>query len=1595
MSGLYFQIGADFDKLKQLKREIDDLKSTLLGMDKSADPQTFEALNKRLQQLQSEFNKSAESAARFGATYENNLRNKIQESSVTVNELTRKIIEQKSIIKDIEHDVNKLGQAYRKLSNSDTGKKDALNEWNAAKKALAEEKSSLFALQQRQSEARLTTRELREEYSRYTGNIRDSSKATDNASDSLLNYIKKGAALAGVTFGIDKIKDLGSEIISVRNQFQQLEIAFGTMLKSKDKAASLMKDLTQFAAETPFGLQSAASGAKQLLAYGSTADTVIRELTMLGDVAAGTGQQIGDLVYLYGTLRTQGRAYLMDIRQFAGRGIPIYDELAKVLNTSKDKVNDFVSAGKVGFKEVEQAFKNMTSQGGLYGGLMEQQSASIGGRIEALKDNIDSIFNTIGKDSEGIIYKSIDGLNSLVENYEKIGKVLLSLVATYGAYKTAVILTTAIEKIRTTQAVYDIATKEIQLGLTIKNIWAQSALNKVISANPYAIAAVLAIGLVTTMWALRDSTSAAEKAQEDYNKRKEEAIQKEQDHKSKIEELINTATNQALADLQRVDALETLKQKYPQIFKEYDIELLKLADILSIKKQIAEQDGKDAVKNRRNQYEEALNRQKQAEERYNKLVKEYGGSINYQGIINDAKSRLTKANEELKLYEKDVQTDRINTFIAGIEKMSKKQIEVELQARQQLEHNLKQSGRSRGVISGGLLDGTFSKDQLNQQTAALETELNKRNQARFNYVDLEKKYNSELKALQNERIKIEKDDLKLTPEELKKKIDDIDAKIKAKEEDLKSLTGKTSKQADAAANKTETAAEKARKAAQKTVDDQLKLNNDKAKALLDARNVQLENDQKLLDLQEEGFDKQQKQIDLNHQKELLSIKKRTQELIEKRQDEERKQWDLNNPNGSKTPFTPKTLSIADLSASDQADLANSTIIASKVQEKDTADLLKSLLAKYQDYNTQRAEVNKQFDAEEKALTQSRNAENADQIDAALAVIVKKRKEALKSIGESEANETKKSSDLFIRLFTDSSQQSIEQIRKVIVETQALYNYLSTTKEEDITSNFGFTADQLKAFKGNAEELKAVLDGLISKKKDLAGRSEFDSLILGVKDGIAKIQKGGTKNIGQGITDIGAAATAMMPTIEKFGQDLGAIFGSDMADDISVITDLLGATVEVGTGVGKIMSGDIVGGIKDTVSGIAKVFSMASAANERHREALKLIAAAAKAQEHAYQIALRMQSLAYEQGNTIFGDDPYGKAINGAIEYKNALIELDKSLKGDGKLNRKSIFEIPKKSDIAALENLQIVTGHKKTGLFGLGKGKDTYSGILEIYPELIDQNGEFNLELAKTVIAERKMSDENKIAFQTMIDNAEQAKEAYAVMKDYLTNIFGDLGDTMTDALVNSFLKGEDAAKAFYESASSMVQNLVKDIINAAVIAPIIKKATEESMAIMEDTSLTDEQRMEKLMLVVDDILNKGLEAQDQAKGLYDYSNEKWKEITGKELFTDTSQSASSGYSVSMSQDTGDAIEGRVTGIQISALNTEANTLVISNDVKGILTQTISIGDSLRKSVVMVDEIKTIQLNSYYELKNISKNSDSIPLIHQRLGEVSTKLDRL
>lgn len=257
---------------------------------------------------------------------------------------------------------------------------------------------------------------------------------------------KIGASIAGV-FAIQQIKDFAVQVATVRGQFQQLEAAFKVLTGDAAIAENLMSQLIKTAATTPFGVTDISNAARQLLAYGVEADKVNETLIRLGDICAGLSIPIGDLAYLYGTTMTQGRLYTADLNQFLGRGIPLADELAKQFGVAKEEIRKMVEEGKVGFSEVQQAIINLTNEGGKFGGLMEEQSKTITGRISNIEDTIEQMFNQIGQSSEGIIGMTLDGITAVVENWEKIGKVLLTVIAAYGSYKAAVIAVAVAHKL--------------------------------------------------------------------------------------------------------------------------------------------------------------------------------------------------------------------------------------------------------------------------------------------------------------------------------------------------------------------------------------------------------------------------------------------------------------------------------------------------------------------------------------------------------------------------------------------------------------------------------------------------------------------------------------------------------------------------------------------------------------------------------------------------------------------------------------------------------------------------------------------------------------------------------------------------------------------------------------------------------------------------------------------------------------------------------------------------------------------------------------------------------------------------------------------
>lgn len=263
---------------------------------------------------------------------------------------------------------------------------------------------------------------------------------------SLLTFAKNGAAYITSYLVGQGMTNLLTSIVQVRGQFQQLEIAFETMLGSKSKAHELMQQMEETAAKTPFDLDGVANGAKQLLAYGESADKVNDTLVRLGNIASGLSLPLNDIVYLYGTTMVQGRLYAADVRQFTGRGIPLVKELAKMYGVTADEINNMVSAGKIGFPDVQKVLNKLTDEGGQFYNLTEKQSKSLTGMISNLGDTWDQVQDHLGEQNQDLFAGAINAAGYFLEHLESILKMVKAVAIAYGSYRAALVLNTIATK---------------------------------------------------------------------------------------------------------------------------------------------------------------------------------------------------------------------------------------------------------------------------------------------------------------------------------------------------------------------------------------------------------------------------------------------------------------------------------------------------------------------------------------------------------------------------------------------------------------------------------------------------------------------------------------------------------------------------------------------------------------------------------------------------------------------------------------------------------------------------------------------------------------------------------------------------------------------------------------------------------------------------------------------------------------------------------------------------------------------------------------------------------------------------------------------
>ena len=1178
------------------------------------------------------------------------------------------------------------------------------------------------------------------------------------------------------------------QVVAVRSQFQQLEISFGTMLKSKEKANDLMAQMADLAAKTPFGLEEVSEGAKRLLAFQVPAEEVTETLRRMGDVAAGLGVPMGQLIHVYGQVKAQGKLMTNDLYQFMNAGIPIIAELSKVMGKSETEIKDMVSAGKIGFPEVQAVIKNMTNEGGLFFNLMAEQSKSLGGQISNLGDSFDQMLNDIGKASEGYISGAIQGVTFLVENYKTLGKVIAGLIVTYGAYRTAVLVNIALTKGWAVAAKEDAIAKGIQTVATNAATVATKALNAAMKANPYVLVATAVVGLGAAMWALKDKTTAADKAQQDYNNQKQQSIDWEQQHKQKIDELIDSATNQALADTDRQKALILLQKEYPNIFAKYDIEKLKLADILKLKQEIAKHDSEEKKFQRTNDFlkyqdfEKILNNAKAGKSGYNvnelkknsafdkEMTRVFGNSwVHKMGEVSEY------IKERQKIAKNDVKGDVLASWSSNIKNLSESEIKKELEHRQKLIADLqKQKKAGNKWASHGLNFGgdwfAFNEEELQAQSKILQSQLDKLHEQTYEYKDLTKKYTQAVKDAEKALDTIKNGGKgKHTEEEFAKIIKEAEDNLKNAKKTLEDHKTSLSKSKGTKAAKS--------KSERPTFDQEAHL--------LQTQRITIDNElaeqKKGIDALKDGYDKELALIHYFYDEKAEAIR-RGGEDARIALDKERAD--------SKGLMSNETYNARLNAINENEIIANEQNSALKIQQEQK--LLDGLLEKYQNYFQKRKSL---VEKQEKDLIELGKILSNEQLEE----LKKKQQAELDELDDAYISKNNN----YKKLFEDLRELSNKEIEEAIKEAKKLLLITNMSDEMRKSINARIKDTERMFSQKKLSEINQYSQAVreLSKAFSELGSSTGNSSL---------------SSLGAAIGNIAGQFTGLMEVMNKYKN-------------------------------GNISSADKVGAVAGFASNL--ISSIADSARQR-KEAEERYYTSVIGYQNAYNLALIEQKRIQKDLDSSFLLKDRTEQLKHEFDIiRNVGKAQSEQLE---QIRRKGQVKVGTENrtdwgGVAGITAGGAVTGAMIGGpvgavvgavagfiggLFSSKKPKDVFGNLLQTYPKLLEQsaNGvwKINKAQAENVKNSGLVNEETKLMLQQYIDLENELEKSRTKIKEIVTEFAGNLAPNIQNSLVEAFKAGEDAIVKMGETMDKVVENMVSSIIFQSIFKDTFKKLEDE-----------------------------------------------------------------------------------------------------------------------------------------------------------------------
>ena len=1546
MPKLVFHIASDWEEVVKLRNEIAKLKQELKSMDSTQSPAAFKALNTQLAASSQRMDELVTNAAKAGAVIDGDFKKKIFDASQTVNGFTEKIIAQKAVVKDVEADVKRLGDAYRTaLKRNPMSANGKLEEYKAAKNALDEEKAALFGLTQQQAEARLSVKKLRDEYALYN---QEGKKVTETNNGMAISW-KKALAVIG---GVAALKRLGSEIIRVRGELQSMQTAIETMV-GKNTAGKIMPQIKELAKISPLTMSDMVGAEKMMLGFNIQAEDTIKYLKAISDISMGESGKFNSLTLAFSQMSAAGRLLGNDLNQFINAGFNPLQQIAEKTGKSIAILKDEMSKGAISAEMVQQAFIDATSAGGKFYNMSENASKTINGQISMMQDALDATFNEMGQKSEGVIMKGIQTTTSLIQNYETIGKVLLGLITTYGIYKAGLLIALAVEQ-GTTKAIW------AKISATKAATIAQAAFNKVAKANPYVLLASLAIGAATAMYMFSKRATEAQEVQRRYNASKEVAIRKEEEHRQEIQRLINVASDEAEATVNRNGAIEALKKGYPGIIEKYIDEEGHLTNLIQLQKELNEEQSKRKVEDNQTKLA-SINDKVRNQEEY---VSRMSGS---KEAIKEANGVLKELQRQQKEAQSAVNADYINARLEEAKKLSD----------DELRKFISQWESTFDKVTGDMI-GEFSRDEVSSFIKSLETLQSAREKLAKNksYWEKQKKEaNAALESIASTQKKLMDAG----------KFEGVDAatvknyknnikKLKEAEKELK-VYDSFSKQ--------ENQAEKLRK------------QQEKYKSLLDkqsleqkrsAEDLQMKVDEARIKAMDEGSAKTIAEMELNFEKEMQAVDRQKEDALRKKIDDARSVWEANPENKGKS-FDATGIELSDDERKYYDELYKLTIANN---EKSYSELANQYLS----YTDQRLAIEKKFNDDVAILQEARKkAEERGDVNEVAKIdrSIEKRTEIKnEDVFKLDAEEFKKSMN-WEQVFGDLDKVSTDTLKKLKAN---LKDFISAQKDL------------------SPENLKELVDAIERIDDKVSERNPFEAMSTSFKslkdatDEEHEAQKAYNKALKEGTDEekknakatlesaknnkqraLSEATTALHKGVDEIGQYV------DAGNQVIGIMETLGVKTPEWLGGYMEGMGEMLNGLSNI--DLTKPMSIVTGSLQTIKGALTSITSLGG-------VINWNGSNAKEVQDSINRLTDRNEALQTSIESLTDEIKASKGTKSVAAY--KDAYEYQKEQDANYLN-----IAHEQARYHGSHKSWQHYMKWSKDDIGWIQQNVNENFtgtdslwgltpeemeKIRSNVDIWTKMQNAGKGGYgrrvteklDAYIEQAGKLEELTDALYEGLTGISFD---SMYDSFIDNLMDMKYDAKAAAEDISEYFMRAMLSNKIGEMYSDKLEDWWKKFGASMEDNELTETER--------NDLQDEYMKYVEEAMKLRD----ELAAATGYDKISQesSSQSATSKGFQAMSQDTGEELNGRFTALQIAGEEIRNQNIAQSQSLNLLTAKADTILSVNTETKNIADETRDLIASSYLELVQISENTGNsakyLKDIKTDIAEVKKNTSRL